>query len=351
MHKYIFTALFLFLFTIFFSSAKTKEVPPAWLNDVTTTYPYKDYIAQTGSGKTEEDAKTSALAAIGRIFSSKIENTTVADKSISQSSQNKDISSESSIKTKTTVTTDTTLIGVQYSEVYYYKKNKTYNCVAYLNRKESWDMCEPLIKKAQKNFKSFYNKATELAESNPLASIACFLKAQEAAESEYSPILMYGRTVLPSAADAYNGDIDLMGKIPEQISAAKNRSSFFILVQNDGNSIIESKLSSLLSAQEYPVSKTAKGTKYTLAASVNKSEITVDDKGTDSEMYSFTPVVELSLSETGKKQALSSLTIDTKSKVTAFTQKSVLEKAARQIEQNLSDDSIRTITSQVASAH
>ena len=62
-----------------------KSSVPDWFQNYKTVYPDKDYIAQRGSGDSEETAKTDALAQIARYFQTQVNaNLTTSIVSISQ---------------------------------------------------------------------------------------------------------------------------------------------------------------------------------------------------------------------------------------------------------------------------
>ena len=64
--------LFVLVILSFFSFVFAKSSVPDWFQNYKTVYPDKDYIAQRGSGDSEETAKTDALAQIARYFQTQV---------------------------------------------------------------------------------------------------------------------------------------------------------------------------------------------------------------------------------------------------------------------------------------
>ena len=110
---------------LFFSSLLcfAKSVPePEWFRNYRKVYPNSEYIAQRGSGKTAEDAKTDAAAQLARFFQSTVNaNLSTTMTSITSGTS---IEEETRVVDEVNVASEVEFIGLEFTESWYYKPEK-----------------------------------------------------------------------------------------------------------------------------------------------------------------------------------------------------------------------------------
>ena len=117
--RILFPLTFLCLFA---SPVFSKPSEPEWFKNWRTLYPETDYIAQRGRGDTEEQSKTDALAQIARYFQTNVNtNLTTSLQSVTSGDF---VSETTSIQDEVSVMSDVELFALEYTQGYYFKKEK-----------------------------------------------------------------------------------------------------------------------------------------------------------------------------------------------------------------------------------
>ena len=117
--RILFPLTFLCLFA---SPVFSKPSEPEWFKNWRTLYPETDYIAQRGRGDTEEQSKTDALAQIARYFQTNVNaNLTTTLQSVTSGDS---VSETTSIQDEVSVMSDVELFALEYTQGYYFKKEK-----------------------------------------------------------------------------------------------------------------------------------------------------------------------------------------------------------------------------------
>ena len=129
----LFSLTFLCLFA---SPVFSKPSEPEWFKNWRTLYPETDYIAQRGRGDTEEQAKTDALAQIARYFQTNVNaNLTTSLQSVTSGDS---VSETTSIQDEVSVMSNVELFGLEYTDSYYFKKEKKWYSLAFIKRENRW---------------------------------------------------------------------------------------------------------------------------------------------------------------------------------------------------------------------
>ena len=115
-NKFLFLSLLLCTFSCF---AKGE---PEWFLNWRTVYPNGKYIAQRGSGENAEKARTDALSQIARYFQTTV-NANLTTTMQSVTSENS-VSENTTVIDEVSVLSQVELFAVEYTEDYYYKKEK-----------------------------------------------------------------------------------------------------------------------------------------------------------------------------------------------------------------------------------
>ncbi len=288
----ILVTAFIISSTLFCAFAKSEPAPD-WVLNWQSVYPDSEYIAQKGTGKKAEQAKNEALTNISFYFNSKIsavresnynsfQNTTDNGKKIKV----KEVSSLETIR-NTTVTSQTDLNGVEYTEPYYNKKDKTWHCVAFIARKTIWDKNEPALRSVRDAFKGFYDKANE--SSDCFEKICYLTMAREQGIDfidKYSECQFFSEK-LTSAA--YGSDMQLLSSLNSLIQEQKNKCRFFVDVNKDSGKQVYSAVTQVLSENGFTVTKDRSSATHTAKCFVN-FEKSLQDK-----IYIYSPSIEISI--------------------------------------------------------
>lgn len=111
---------------------------PKWITNLNDVFPSEKYIRAVGEGSSETLAKKVAVAELSTYFDQKV-TSEIFSKSF-KSQKESVYSSNSSIDQNITVSTNSELFAVQYTDVYYDRKEKKYSVCAYINKAEAFDI-------------------------------------------------------------------------------------------------------------------------------------------------------------------------------------------------------------------
>lgn len=135
---------------------------PNWILDVDSEYPKDIYLARLGTGTTLENARADALGLLAGYFNAQI----LVDTKATNIMNNKDnnVSKEQNINQEINVVSETSLVGVEYSNSFFNKKEKKYYIVAYLNREEAWKNLEDKLNVLFEKYETFQDMAEKSAD-------------------------------------------------------------------------------------------------------------------------------------------------------------------------------------------
>lgn len=308
--------------------AKT-EPPPEWVAKHRALYPDSEYLAQRGSGKSAEAAQTDAMSQIARYFQTNV--------SANLSTTMQSITSGASVDERMTVVDDVrvssevSLFALEHTEPYYFKKEKKWYCVAYMNRATAWKQYKPQIDGALKTFLGQYENA--VAEGDPFTRISRCKTAWDAGGTLLEK-LEYGRIISPKDEAVYSGERDKVAQIPVIAETAKKECTVFVDAPGDYNRTIEQAVSTALSKCGLTVAKTTAGANYT-------ASVLIDDGESGSEPLSIMPAVSIKITGRGGNSVYSYETA-AKEKAVAYTLENAKKKAypalAKEIEDALQKD-------------
>ncbi len=135
---------------------------PNWILDIDSEYPKDIYLARVGTGATLENARADALGLLAGYFNAQI----LVDTKATNIMNNKDnnVSKEQNINQEINVVSETSLVGVEYSNSFFNKKEKKYYIVAYLNREEAWKNLEDKLNVLFEKYETFQDMAEKSAD-------------------------------------------------------------------------------------------------------------------------------------------------------------------------------------------
>lgn len=226
----------IFILLAFISSfCFAKPAPePEWFRNYKKVYPNLEYIAQRGSGKTAEDAKTDAASQLARYFQS----TVSANLSTTMSSitSGTNIEEETRVVDEVNVTSEIEFIGLEFTESWYYKPEKKWYAVAYINRDDAWVQYRPKIEAEKARFYGFYKKAEK--ETDSFTKISLYRSAWKAS-GDFLEKLEYGRIINPKEEEKYSQDRNAVSDLPSKIETEQKNLTLEVYIYGDYANIIE----------------------------------------------------------------------------------------------------------------
>lgn len=229
--------LFILVILSFFSFVFAKSSVPNWFQNYKTVYPDKDYIAQRGSGDSEETAKTDALAQIARYFQTQVNANLTT--SIVAISQGENLIEETKIKNNVEVLSQVELFTVEYTDSYYNKKEKKWYCVAYINRENAWKLYKSQIDMEKTLFENFYMKAEK--ETEPFLRFTLFKQTWEKGK-DFLETLEYGRLLNDKHEMEYTDVKAKLANVPMFLQDSISKSTINLEIQGDYGNIIENAI-------------------------------------------------------------------------------------------------------------
>ncbi|MDE5899203.1 MAG: hypothetical protein K2H09_08090 [Treponemataceae bacterium] len=207
--------------------AAAKGRAPAWVTDWKSAFPDSAYIAQRGTGKTAELARTDAISAVARYLKSEVQATLSTSFSTSGSEERTETQED------VLITSQAELYGTEFTEPYLYKK--TWCCVAYIDRAKAWAQILPGIRAKEAVFLSFMEKAQ--ADDEPFRACACYKDAWDSAQ-DFFAALAYGRLIYPGADAVFAESKGRALSVPSLLAAQKAGVSVRIVCPEDADGII-----------------------------------------------------------------------------------------------------------------
>ena len=285
----IFSIFYLELLFLFAKPAKM----PDWVQNYRKVYPDSEYLCQRGSGKSAEEAKTDATGALARYFQMNVSaNLSTTMTSISSGTE---IQEETSIINDVQLMSQVDFFGLEYTEPYYFKKEKKWYCVAFINRENAWIQYKPQIEMAKNTFDGLLKKVEKESD--------CFkkLKSLKTAWQKGKDLiekLEYGRLISPTKESEYSSSRDKFSEIPVIFEETKSKCKTYIKVQGDYNRIFTTGISTVLSECGFDVVKNYDESTYI-------AEVVIEDNSTGGEPLAITPTVNIKIVSKNDKTVFS----------------------------------------------
>ncbi len=215
--------------------AAPKE--PQWFRNYREVYPNSQYLAQRGTGNTAEQAKTDAASQLARYFQTTVNaNLSTTMSSITSAS---DIQEETWVIDEVSITSEVDFIGLEFTESYYYKNEKKWYAVAYINREDAWIQYKPKVESAKVKFYGFYNKA--VVEEDTFTKVSLYKSAWNAA-GDFMEKLEYARIINPKEEEVYSSDRSVMAELPSVIDTEMQNLTLTVNMTGDYGAIIETAI-------------------------------------------------------------------------------------------------------------
>lgn len=316
-----------------FIFAKSSPKMPEWVLNYQKEFPDSKYIAQKGTGKKAEDSKNEAASNLSFYFETTVNSKRETNyKSFETEEKNRHkIKTEQETIRETQMTTSTILNAVEFTEPWYNKKDKTWHCVAYVERKTVWEKYEPTLRASKDTFMAFYDKANESSDS--FEKIRYFGQARKFGE-DFLDKISYAQFLSESLTDShYKNDLLIFSSLSSLQQEEKNKSSLFVEISNDSGNMVYSALSKALTDSGFTVIKNKSETAYLVNASV------LFDSYKDGDLLVYSPSIQISIF--GKTSAVYSYSKECK-KIKAYTQnvgeRKSLEAISKVVEETFYND-------------
>ena len=214
---------------------------PEWFRNYKKVYPNSEYLAQRGSGKTAEDAKTDAAGQLARYFQSTVSaNLSTTMSSITAGSS---VQEETRVVDEVNVSSEVEFIGLEFTESWYYKAEKKWYAVAYMNREDAWVQYKPKIESEKTKFYSFLKKAE--SEEDTFTKISLFKSAWKVS-GDLMEKLEYGRIINPNEEEKYSADRTEVAELPAKIEKEQKNLTIFVNLKGDYGNIVETAIKTAL---------------------------------------------------------------------------------------------------------
>lgn len=241
---------------------------PDWMTDYRTVYPDTQYVAQRGRADSEATAKTEAVAQIARYFQTSV-NANLKT-SIQSVTSGEGVSETTTVVNDVDVMSQVDLFAVEYTDPYYFKKEKKWYCVAYIEREKAWNQYQPTLENAKTEFYSMKKNAD--SESDPLIKCSLYGKSWNSGK-KFLEKLEYARILNSQKERAYSDDRKTVSEIPALIAGEKEKCTLYLDVKGDWGNVISSSLSKTLSDQGFKIAKNPKEANYTAHTEVENNAI------------------------------------------------------------------------------
>lgn len=241
--------IILFSVILFLTSTLCFTLSPKWFTDLEKVFPSEKFIRAIGEGSSITLAKKSALSELSSFFEQTIQTKIYATKKITQN--NFDIEEFSNIQQDFLSSTNIEIYQVEYSDIYFNKKNQRYYVCAYINKENLWNF---ILKKIDSKILNCNIILEEIKnQSEPLRKVFYYKKIKDC-YYEFYKVYQIALCTYPNKCDNFtefsktlNEEIIKLKKLIGEISVKINTTG-------DKRKIIESKIFQLLAKTGFLIS-------------------------------------------------------------------------------------------------
>lgn len=245
---------------------------------------HPDYIAGKGYGESPTAARQAALGEVAAFFTAKVATET------SELVEVSDSKSSSRMRQETFVSTQTELFSVRYGEPHYLEEQKLWECVAYINRREAWEIYlqkfEPLVE----TFASLYRSGG--AADDDFSQLLSYSRALDFAQkNELSAKQAFATALYPAGAAVLASSLEGLEELESQIRQTAARCSVSVVCHQDSGGLVRGAVSGRLEEMGLAV---AEGE----AAAVYRCDVVVEENVQQLAAGSFyTPEIRISIGD------------------------------------------------------
>lgn len=270
----IFTSVILAV--LFFScrTVQDYESTPIWFYDLEQAYPQKDYFARVGSGISSEEAILSAQTELASYFSTNIKQI-VESSDIMQENQDGSVDKTKKLNVYSVSTTDLNFFAMEKSKPFYYKSDKAWYAVAFINKEKAWSQYEPLVQDSMNSFYSVFNLNNN--QNDPLAKIKIYRAAQNEGQ-EFISRLYKAIIISKELTEKKFGEgRKTYSSIPGLIQKEKDRCVLYFDIKEDYAGIFHAKLNQIFTKLNFPVTQNQFDAFYKVRAKLDYNRQDEDD--------------------------------------------------------------------------
>ena len=334
---------FLCFFPTYKIFAKKVEHVPLWHENISLAFPDEKYLAQEGSGKKPEQAKSDALSKMARFFQVSIDDNMIY--SLSSVDDGNKVNEKSEVSERTSVTSSVNLSGVECTDSVYVKSEKKYFCVAFFERDYAWKVYEPTRQKEWMVFLDFYEEGKRVFEMDPLVAARYFSKAKDAGDS-FLKTLEYGRKINSEREKEYMKDRRTVASVEKLLQDAKNSSLLFMVIDGDVGNIVLRKLEKDFLTNGFIISKNKEESFYLVSIMINQN-LDVEDSDLETAMYCCTPDINIDFQKTRGRKTIYSYSKKSEKKIISYVKQNAQKKALDSLVKEIGDDFINELNSMI----
>lgn len=200
---------------------------------------YPDYIAGKGYGESPTAARQAALGEVAAFFTAKV---AVETKEMVEVSDSK---SSSRMRQETFVSTQTELFSVRYGEPHYLEGQKLWECVAYINRREAWEIYRQKFEPLVETFASLYRSG--VAEADDFSQLLSYSRALDFAHhNNLSAMQAFTAALYPAGAAVLASSLEGLAELESQIRQTAARCSVSVVCGQDSGGLVRGAVSGRL---------------------------------------------------------------------------------------------------------
>lgn len=276
--KRICSSLLFFILCVSIFAKSSKE--PDWFKNYKTIYPEKHFIAQRGRGNSEEESKTESIAQIARYFNTQV-NANLST-NLTSISKNNEITEETKVINDVEILSQIELFAVEFTDPYYYKKEKKWYCVAYIDREKAWNQFKPQIEIKKSILDASYKKAE--IEEEPFLQYSLYKQSWKNSK-DFLEKLEFGRLLNPVKIEEYENSFNTISEISTQIYETATKVTISLVISGDYGNIFKDIITKVFRNSGFAIGQNGL---YTLKVNINSNSIGI-------EPLSISPSIEISL--------------------------------------------------------
>lgn len=245
---------------------------------------HPDYIAGKGYGESPATARQAALGEVAAFFTAKVATET------SELVEVADNKSSSRMRQETFVSTQTELFSVRYGEPHYLEGQKFWECVAYINRREAWEIYRQKFEPLVETFASLCRSGG--AADDDFSRLLSYSRALDFAHhNNLSAMQAFAAALYPAGAAVLASSLEGLAELESQIRQTAARCSVSVVCGQDSGGLVRGAVSGRLEELGLAV---AKGE----AAAVYHCDVTVEENVQQLAAGTFyTPEVRISIDD------------------------------------------------------
>lgn len=241
--------IILFSVILFLTSTLCYTAIPKWILDLEKVFPSEKFIRAIGEGSSITLAKSFALSELSSFFEQTIQTKIYATKKITQN--NFVIEEFSNIQQDFLSSTNTEIYQVEYSDIYFNKKNKRYYVCAYINKENLWNF---ILKKIDSNILNSNIILEEIKnQREPLRKVFYYNEINNC-YVEFNKLYQIALCIYPNRCDKFSEKIKMINEEIISLKSLINKITIKLKTTGDKEKFIESKVLQLLSKNGFAIS-------------------------------------------------------------------------------------------------